>query len=142
MKDKFLPLELTQRMFKIGYQQQTTFAWWNYIKTNPELSLDIDLTIDQYSDDYESAILWQDAFDWFRIEHNMIGEISYISTDDSNDDHFGYTIYMDISEEYIIADVTTNYNEVRIDCITEMIKILEDRSMGTNTQADENIQEN
>lgn len=137
MEKLFVPYELAVKLKEIGFDEP---CMAHYIKNNQykinknKILLHIGrLDYDDIYKDYvlENIPLWQQAFDWFRIKHKLIGlfEIGTIE--------FSYQIFNEKGQRLLgIEPISYNgtYEEVRQACLETLIKIIETKTSNSNEQ--------
>ena len=103
MKTEFIPIELSDEMIRLGFDDFTIF----------------------FGDNYQEYLLWQQAFRWFREKYGLVGLI-HIGTQE-----FSYDIYNikeDVSE-LGISRISYNgtYEEAELACLKKIIEIAKNK---------------
>lgn len=99
MEEQFVPYELEVKLKKLGCDKD--FSNGNHI-----------------------GILWQQAFDWFRTEHNLHFEI--FQTPASS--HWNMCVY-NLSSRFKTEKTYYNfisYEEARLECLKRLIELVKD----------------
>ena len=129
MKEQFIPYNLALKLKEKGFNNQC-FGWWSWINgdsamyyghqcNNTKLS-----ELSMYPNNC-SAPLWQQAFDYFRIEKKLHCVI-YDVFNENNKLVWDFDIIDNNSEEeeYDIP-LSETYEEARLKCLTKLIEIVE-----------------
>ena len=90
MEKEFCTIEITKSLEELGFDEECLWYWNIYNHKEPEL-LEF---IDEFSEDYLNAPLWQQAIDWFREKYKL--HINILG-DGFNGEFKGY--YYSITEE-------------------------------------------
>ena len=133
MNDQFVPYELALKLKGLGYNEISLFYYDTVNEGNP-LSHCPHLLLNNQLEGFEnepiSAPLWQQAFDWFRKNH----QLEFILNNCSDKDHnlYDVVIYDTFKkkkhEDYVIRNRSkfyTTYEEARLECLKKLIEILE-----------------
>lgn len=114
MEKQFVPYDLALRLKKLGFDEKCFGVYY---------SKDGDVRIYDGNESGD-APLWQQAFDWFRDEHNMSGEVFLYGTPDG----FAYGIYNTIKTEINdVSDIIGNFKEARLECLRKLIEFVENK---------------
>jgi hypothetical protein len=125
MKKEFIPYELALRMKQLGFDEPC-LAYWD----NDKLFI-IDRNSERiqknsnYKDIFEgiiSAPLYQQAFRWFRKEHNLK---FHIKEDVWNN---WCSLKMIRHDDYISIGEYKTYEEAELECLKKLIEIVESKS--------------
>lgn len=120
MEEEFVPYELTIRLGQLGFKPNNSFGSWAKVVSDDGIKYMIGA--DRY--DRLIAPLWQQAFDWFRIEKGYdlyIKPMSFV----------GFTQYYNIEihhpkfvwdEPPKVKGVT--YEEARLACLEKLIELI------------------
>lgn len=123
MEKQFVPSELAVKLRDLGYDEEC-FA--HYRSGNFDIVSDklfIQYNNEFYSEynknsllDGATAPLWQQAFDWFRVEHSIDSAIVV--------NRFGYYFtIVDVNSHIINSVSTLTYEEARHACIEKLIEL-------------------
>ena len=120
MEKQFIPYEQSLQLKELGFNEKC-LAWYL-----PEIFEKGNITepilgsfacnFNVYYKDRLNALLWQQAFDWFREKHNL----HYIIYKNINID--GYD-FCEITNDGIINKNTYSYEEVRLECLKNLIEL-------------------
>lgn len=99
MKKQFVPFKLSLKLRELGYNEPSLFCW-DTVNKPPSLSNCPHLLRNSQLGGFEnkpiSAPLWQQAFDWFREEHDLLNHITtHLNTwgeDGALEESYGYRI--------------------------------------------------
>lgn len=122
MKDLFIPYTEALALKELGFNESCL----SYFKNN-QLSETLELVtnskmqnVNNETDDYTSAPLYQQAFDWFRINHNLL---SWIYS--SNNVEYWYTIIG--NGRFVKAhDGEETYEKAKLECLKQLIKFVKE----------------
>lgn len=124
MEKQFIPYKLALKLRELGFDEEC-FGWWSYINGNNAMyygypSNNTKLFELNMFPNNCTAPLWQQAFDWFRINYNYEISIHKIL------DEPGYmaTIGWTDAEGFQSQVEGSTYEEARLACLTELIRIL------------------
>ncbi len=131
MENQFVPYELAVKLKELGFNEPCLKAWGKTYASDKEYKLDEDYCThnwNEYNKVY-SAPLWQQAFDWFREKHNIIGEtlvfaISWIEKDKWAYQWRIYT-YENRDNWECSPDEYKTYEEARLACLEKLIEVVE-----------------
>ena len=122
MEKQFIPYELALVLKQLGFNEEC-FAWWG-LKNNISLFQDTpfeDRTnsnwIEDYFPDRFTAPLWQQAFDWFREQHNLFIQPFKLK------DKFLFQIYFE-NDPPTFTNYCNTYEEARLECLKKLIQIV------------------
>jgi hypothetical protein len=127
MKDQFIPYELALELKEIGFNEPCLGYYYFLSNGDKELILHehSNSSINSHYPKEISAILWQQAFDWFRKEHNLHGDFRI------NQFGYGYMYSIISDKEYrSIVDLTGgvqykwSYEKARLACLQKLIEIV------------------
>lgn len=131
---QFVPFELAVRLKELGFNEPSIMCYRNaglyganiahgYVdnwefKTNYDY--DIYMINKEHPNYWVSAPTWQQAFDWFRENFNLLSCIGL-----QNDYQYSYEIY-DIKKKDCVdyIDKIETYEEARQDCLEQLIEIV------------------
>lgn len=120
MKEQFVTYELALKLKNLGFNEDCFAVYYDGV-------LHEHGAMNEYLPDKTncSAPLWQQAFDWFRKEHNILG---FVSIDNSiiDDGVFGWRIEdkNGKSVEVGLGAKNSTYEETREVCLDGLIRIV------------------
>ena len=103
MEKQFCTIEITKSLEELGFDEECLWYWNIYNHKEPEL-LEF---IDEFSEDYLNAPLWQQAIDWFREKHHLYIQVVINQIDD--DSLFPFYFYIVNMDTKLIVDLLSNY---------------------------------
>lgn len=126
MQEQFVPYKQALELFKLGFNE-LSLGWF---RTDKFLCYGRDSSVigklgssGEYLDFHSEfsclAPLWQQAFDWFRTQHGLIGNVDYLLNK-----WFCYTIN-DGKDEKTSRRLFTEfetYQEAQLECLKRLIK--------------------
>ena len=117
VKTEFVPYELALRMKALDYNEPC-MAYYNKSKK---------LHFDKYTTSHWSstclAPLYQQAFRWFRENHNLKGHIEAVEYLDGTPDTYHWSIFNKCNSGY---DQLT-YEEAELECLRKLIGIVKNK---------------
>lgn len=135
MEKEFVPYNLNRELYALGYRpERKAFAYYTtpYHPTlnsgvlmyeNPDPVYESELKKTNKKLMYNSAILWQEAFRWFREKHSLISSVTGIFKDETKTDfEYWYYILQESDEEIFYK----TYEEAELACLRKLIKIVKD----------------
>ena len=133
MESLFCPYELALELKELGFNEGVLaqyrvdgYLCWG----KDDCSLGSDISDEDYKNNCFPefgcrAALWQQAFDWFRNEHNLW---SWIHKSASRPYNYHYSILKD-ARVYVEPDNNkSTYEEARLECIKKLIEIIKNES--------------
>ena len=136
IEDKFIPYDLAQRLKTLGFDDPCMtyhFIGGKLSKYYKNAHRNSGLIQQKPYKFHCTAILWQDAMDWFLEKHELLSQISRIK----NGNYHG--IIQSVSEEYIehmrllgsicideVVDVYS-YKEARLETLEKLIEYVENQ---------------
>ena len=126
MKELFLPYKESRELTELGFSEEC-FRYWNYFGEKSFTPLHLDTSIDDWAFNYTEAILFSQAFKFFREKYKLR---SFVDTrvygvDSPNQWIYDYQIKMGNgvdTEPYFSGDFDT-YEQAELECIRKMIEI-------------------
>lgn len=132
IEKQFVPYTLALKLKELGFDEE---CLGRYGMNSKKLFLDAKLTFknsaDLYSDipndwcnDFVAAPLWQQAFEWMSEKHELVVDWNH-----SQYDNAGSYISVNIKNihlEETIVGVYKSYEEAQEECLTKLIKIVQD----------------
>jgi hypothetical protein len=132
LEDKFVPYEESLRMKNLGYDEQC-FGFWSsknqYRRFINDSLCNTDL-INMFGVEAKkapAAILWKDAFDWFRDNHGLHYFIDIYPTNEEPNRCWYMIRYMNRErgdDDYMSGFFLENH-QAQLGCINKLIKIVE-----------------
>ena len=129
LENKFIPYELSLKLKELGFNKQCLGYYFDnkkfqIIKEYEVGVFDRNSTTNRYDGYGErpTAILWQDAFEWFRDNHNLDGNIKPINAEwgyEINNLNMCYCISVEIG--------FISHKESQLECLKKLISIVEKR---------------
>lgn len=118
MSKEFIPYELALKLKELGFNEECLAVWDNQTK---ELFMNDtrELNVNQIPSIFTLAPLWQQAFEFFRINHNLSGEIYCLR----NGWHFDVRNTIENKDESSSDQEYRTYEEARIKCLNKLIEI-------------------
>ncbi len=119
MKNEFIPYKEALALKELGYKEISMRLY-----VDGELSPQVDEGQFNHDWDIVSAPLFQQAFRWFREEHNLLHTVNIDLSNNLKDKVYIYTIedqlgsIVDRSEEY------NTYEEAELACLKKLIEII------------------
>lgn len=121
MEKQFVPYELAVKLKELGFDEPCLAKYGmvskrfydNYVPYKN--SEDIHEPTGTFFNDFVSAPLWQQAFDWFRVEKGYKSHVGY-----SEIDNFYYEINWNLESFGDFKD----YESARLACIEKLIEIV------------------
>ncbi len=114
MKKEFVPYEIALELKKLGFDEPC-FGYYNgqgnYIGEEGKMNSNCNKL--GMHGAYCTVPLYQQAFDWFRIEHNL-----YYSILEAKN---GYVI------DAVWSELYNTYEEARLDCLQKLIEVVKNR---------------
>lgn len=127
MKELFIPNELESKIIKLGFDRinRITFIEHGEPKDYKIYFKTVEQTEESKYIKWIGGILWQQAFDFFRIEKDLHCTI-YQVFDENDKLIWDWNIIDNNSEEeeYDIP-LSDTYEEARLKCLTKLIEIVE-----------------
>jgi hypothetical protein len=121
MKEQFLPNELSHELELLGFKEKVIA-----IRTGNLVYLDHPSTMYLGSQTKGAGILWQQAFEWFRINYGNFYDILQFEGG-----LWGYSIYGQLGFEAIYKhNMFINYEEARLSCLQKLIEIIKPKNIG------------
>lgn len=135
MKDQFIPYEQALELKELGFDEEI-IGYYDELK-----DLHIGCSVHKfYSDkdnfgnltyrpDTYAAPLWQQVFDWFRVNYALMGQITDIEVLAGNVKSYrwSYGVFEVDRDECIGKDESLlgylTYSEAKLECLKELIKI-------------------
>ena len=134
MESLFCPYELALELKELGFDEECLALYQSNHNNKPFININDKINIEallsgkiknegiQY---LTKAPLWQQAFDWFRNEHNLW---SWIHKSASRPYNYHYSILKD-ARVYVEPDNNkSTYEEARLECIKKLIEIIKNES--------------
>lgn len=119
MENEFVPYEQALELKQLGFDE-VCFGFYNNAIANVYIKQDFNDELREiYKGDFD-APLWQQAFDWFRIEHNLYGDVLWRG--DMHTWCFKINDFKDYSHDFSEVDYNT-YGEAREACLIKIIKL-------------------
>lgn len=114
MKKQFIPYELSLKLKALGFNEKC-FDVHGDTKSRALIHA-------SSPRDRTPKILWQQAFDWFRTEHNLHALNSPVLNQE-------WTVVIDntLNAHQVYWDKKPNYEEARLECIRKLIEIVENK---------------
>ena len=128
MKTDYVPREICIDLFDLGFDTPTTAWWWKVNSVSvPTRTCGMDKNWNKFlpknNGDSKriSAPFWQQAFEWMRKKHGLIGIVDY----DEYDDQFMYYL-TDMKAKNTInwSNSYPTYEEAQTKCLKKIIEIL------------------
>ena len=136
MEKEFIPYELALKFKELGFDEQCLTCYCNHWKDMKPYLWELDQP--DYGEYWDlnskvNAPLWQQAFDWFREEEELLNHITAhlqdIGEDGSLVESYGYRIMYnkdgykcDVWEKLARFDT---YEEARLECLKRLIELVE-----------------
>lgn len=122
MEEQFVPFELSIKLEELGFKENVLAT---YFKDGYFLHIPYNISLDKLKN--VRAPLWQQAFDWFRVNHghysNIVPNPTRYIEHQNCDWLFGYNI---INSDNPIFDLRyKTYEEARIKCLDKLIELAE-----------------
>lgn len=118
MDKEFVPYELALKLKELGFDDKKCLAF--YIKIGEVMCLNMYTNNNRaFTEKILYTPLWQQTFDWFRINHNLFSSIESKTSTIDGDEFFIYVINGKECWDY------GTYEEAKQACLEELIKIIE-----------------
>ena len=135
MEKEFVPFELNEKLIDLGLNNRNNSfgCWVSFYGTNqPDFSKVIKEEFLDY-DIFKPAILWQQAFDWFREKHKIHSSIDFVDNTrgvyydfdlvNSNDREYHDEDMIDQAKRIHTWDKFGTYQEARTACLEKLIEL-------------------
>jgi len=148
IEDQFIPFKEAKNLKKLGFNMQTFGVFEHNKLGNPKVILHVSYTdnpvipeehkdrpamfkVDNRNSSNPqfliSAPTYQQAFEWFRTEHGLIGDPIPLGTSYAGTTYwYGWGICSSINSDNWEneGDSFSTYKEARLDCLSKLIKIV------------------
>lgn len=127
MEEQFLPYEEALALKELGFKEECICGYNSFRLLRHKISSSIDGDFVKWDNKYDKdlkAPLWQQAFDWFRNEHNLpslIEPVIQFKSDWEEELTYNYNIY---TFEGKIDINVGSYEEAKLDCLRKLIEIV------------------
>ena len=121
MEKEFILYDLAVKLKELGFDEECLTKWGctslRFYENYKPCSNKDDIVL---SGDVIAAPLWQQAFDWFRTEHNLHALNSPVLNQE-------WTVVIDntLNAHQVYWDKKPNYEEARLECLKKLIEISE-----------------
>jgi hypothetical protein len=125
MTSEFIPYEQALEMKELGFNEEC-FGYMssdNEIATTLEGSYNSNMNKPSMRGSYCTAILWQQAFRWFREEHDITYSIIWKMPLDGN----GYLTEIQNGREVYKLGLYKSYQEAQLACLKKLIEIVKQK---------------
>ena len=120
MKKEFVPYELNKKLVELGCDKKSCAA---YKTKSYSVFKEGELYFNNHNYFSINAILWQQAFDWFREKYNLFSTINFYRENGFN--HKKYYFCIDVYEVgFERADNFITYEQARLKCLEKLIEIV------------------
>jgi DNA-binding SARP family transcriptional activator len=128
MKKEFILYEQALELKELGFDETCMFPYF-YANTNYIDSTYIDLANHNATEKLVSAVLYQQAFRWFREKYNLDSYIlcTYIGVTSQKNNEYSFAIqHCDDYDYFVDADRYT-YEEAELACLKKLIEITKNK---------------
>lgn len=134
MQDQFVPYEVAFAMKELGFDGECFAFYYGKITEQPVFDMGLNLytenrtntgLVSKFKDGLCTVPLWQQAFEWFRDEHNIIAYPRY----NRMAQYYSFDILLSVQ----YSDIATTkfcdtFREAELDCLNMIIKILKEKN--------------
>jgi hypothetical protein len=117
MEKEFVPYEQALALKELGFDEEC-LMYWNYYGTTKIKQVQLLSSIDDWSQNYVEAPLWQQAFKWFREKYSYVVPIEEKWF--SNTNTTKYQFRCPVTDELFKYDT---YEEAELECLIKLIEL-------------------
>lgn len=125
MEKEFVPYELALELKELGFNEGCVASFQDKeLKARHPDFLSSQEKVNYIFPNSILAPLYQQAFRWFREEHNLISSVTGIFKDETKTDlEYWYYILQESDEEIFYS----SYEEAELECLKQLIKIVKNK---------------
>jgi hypothetical protein len=124
MEKEFIPYEQALYLKELGFDEPCFKYWNDYGKTSINRFQLLD-KIDEWSQDYVEAPLYQQAFRWFREKYQLHGKVGIYHFIENT---YCYNIVSKNAPHYIHKESQfETYEEAELECLIKLIDIVKEK---------------
>lgn len=132
MKEQFIPYEQALKLKELGFDEGCFSYYTIFGKFAGDISNPRKYNSEFEKGSYISAPLWQQAFDWFRTQHNLDTAMFIVPKHvrERMNDTIKYQVHICNDNEnpcYIWSMSCITYEEARLACLNNLIEIVKQK---------------